>query len=112
MAETKTIQRESNAVNAQTNGHLSLVPTDELRIAKLVTNKQLIQEERELQKVETAVEGNYHGIRGYWRIFEVSRVISMLALYLYLDQFDVHSAQQEKQKKERLEKAMRLTRAA
>ncbi|MBK8465825.1 MAG: AarF/ABC1/UbiB kinase family protein [Chloracidobacterium sp.] len=111
MAETTTIERDITAVNADSNGHL-LVPTNELAIAKQVTNEQLIEEERELQKVETEVEGNYHAIRGYWRLFEVSRVISMLALYLYLDQFDLHQGQQNKQKKERLEKAKRLTRAA
>src|SRR4051812_8792793 len=98
--ENKIVKEQKNvALNG--NGSRALVPTDELAIAKLVTNEQLIDEERDLQKVENSVEGSYHGLRGYWRIFEVSRVISMLALYLYLDQFDVHSAQQKKQQKER-----------
>ncbi len=109
MADTTTIEKEISA--AENNGH-ALISTNELAIAKQITNAQLIEEERELQKVETAVEGRYHGVRGYWRIFEVSRVISMLALYLYLDQLELHRAHQEKQKKERLERAMRLTRAA
>jgi len=114
MTETTEKQIVKEQVNTALNGNgtHALVPTNELTIAKQITNQQLIEEERELQKVETAVEGNYHGIRGYWRLFEVSRVISMLALYLYLDQLDLHQGQQNKQKKERLEKAKRLTRAA
>ena len=108
----ETITKEREIIELNANGNHKLVPTNELAIAKQVTNEQLIEEERSLQKVETAVEGRYHGIRGYWRIFEVSRVIAMLSLYLYLDQLDVHQGQQNKQKKERLEKAMRLTRAA
>lgn len=114
MTETTEKQIFKEQVNTTLNGNgaHALVPTNELAIAKQITNAQLIDEERELQKVETAVEGNYHGIRGYWRLFEVSRVISMLALYLYLDQLDLHQGQQNKQKKERLEKAKRLTRAA
>ncbi|MEO7659731.1 MAG: AarF/ABC1/UbiB kinase family protein, partial [Pyrinomonadaceae bacterium] len=46
------------------------------------------------------------------RLFEISRVIGMLSLYLYLDQLDLHQAQQIKQKKERLKRAYRLTRLA
>jgi len=114
MTETteKQIVKEQENTGLNGNGLHSLVPTNELAIAKQVTNAQLISETRDLQKVETTVEGNYHGLRGYWRLFEVSRVISMLALYLYLDQLDLHQGQQNKQKKERLEKAKRLTRAA
>ena len=107
---TATIEREIEVVNG--NGSTALVPTDELAIAKQTSNEQLIAEEKSLHKVETAVEGKYQGLRGYWRIFQVSRVIAMLSLYLYLDQLDVHFGQQNKQKKERLKKAMRLTRAA
>src|SRR5687767_14422872 len=113
MTETSsgTITKERNAV-AIGDGLHKFVPTAELAIAIKVTNEQLIEEERSLQKIETAVESKYRGIRGYWRLFEISLVIVMLSLYLYLDQFDIHKGQQEKQKKERLEKAMRLTRAA
>ncbi len=114
MIETKdrAIVKELEIIETNSNGTGALVPTDELGIAKQVSNEQVIAEERTLQKIETAVEGKYRGIRGYWRIFEVSRVIAMLSLYLYLDQLDVHLGQQNKQKKGRLRKAMRLTRAA
>ena len=61
-----------------TNG--SLVPTGELAIAKRTSNDELIAEERELQQVEARVEGRYHGIRGYWRLFQISRVITTLSL--------------------------------
>src|SRR5258708_6039478 len=107
-----TILKEREITDLNGDGPHALVPTDELAIAKLVTNEQLIDEERSLQNVETSVENKYRGIHGYWRIFQAARVIAMLSLYLYLDQFDVHRKQQNKHKKERLEKAMRLTRAA
>ncbi len=71
---------------AVVNGQHTLVPTAELAIAKQVSNPQLIEEERELQNVETAVESKYLGVRGSLRLFQISRVIAMLSLYLYLDQ--------------------------
>ncbi|MEO6655449.1 MAG: hypothetical protein ABIO36_05150, partial [Pyrinomonadaceae bacterium] len=96
------------------NGAVSPVFTSasELAIAKNVSNSQLIEEERELEKAGDEIESGYHGFRGYWRLFEISRVIVMLSLYLYLDQLDIHQGQQLKQKKERLKKAFRLTRLA
>src|SRR5450631_2562681 len=99
---TATIEREIEVVIVDSNGSNALVPTNELAIAKQVSNEQLSEEERTLQKVETVVEGKYRGMRGYWRIFQVSRVIAMLSLYLYLNQLEVHFGQQNKQKKERL----------
>lgn len=94
------------------DGLAHFVPTNQLPIAKLTTNEQLIAEERGLQKVESAVEGRYHGIRGYWRLFEISRVIVALSAYLYLDQLDVHQKHQNKVKNERLNRAYLLTRLA
>ncbi|MFT3743768.1 MAG: AarF/ABC1/UbiB kinase family protein [Pyrinomonadaceae bacterium] len=88
------------------------MPTKDLAVAKNVTNGQLIEEERELQKVDDSESGKFHGIRGYLRLFQISRVIAMLALYLYLDQLDLHLKMQNKQKRERLKSAIRLTRAA
>ncbi len=93
-------------------GSNEFVPTKDLAIAKKVTNDQLIEEERELQKVDEAENSKFHGIRGYLRLFQISRVIAMLALYLYLDQLDLHLKMQNKSKRERLKSAMRLTRAA
>jgi len=52
------------------------------------------------------------GISAYLRLFQVSRVIAMLALYLYLDQWEIHKKQQLKHKRERMSRALRLTRAA
>ena len=97
---------------AGVNGVGRLVPSTELTIAKQISNKQLIEEGRSLQKVETAVESKYHGIRGYLRLFQISRVIAMLSLYLYLDQYDIHHKQHLKQAAARLETARQLTRAA
>ncbi len=104
--------KERETAGRNGNDPASLVPTAELAISGRVTNEQLLEEERELQKVETDIQKGYQGLRGYLRLFSITRVIAMLSLYLYLDQFDVHSKQQIRQKKERLAKAHRLTRLA
>lgn len=90
----------------------SMILTKDLPIAKQISKEQIIEEEKFLQKKESEIDAKYRGIRGYLRLFEVSRVILMLSMYLYLDQFEVHKAQQIKHKKERLQRAGRLTRLA
>lgn len=65
-----------------------------------------------LIQTESDIGNRYLGFRGYFRLFQVSRVIGMLSLYLYLDQYDMHRAQQLKAAKRRMATAMRLTRAA
>ena len=52
------------------------------------------------------------GIRGYWRLLQISRVIAMLATYLYLDQYDMHRKQHRKRAVSRMKTAVDLTRAA
>jgi predicted unusual protein kinase regulating ubiquinone biosynthesis (AarF/ABC1/UbiB family) len=94
--------------NGNGNGH-ALLPTKNLPIAKQISNEQLIAEEKFLIEKETEVEKNYEGFRGYLRLFHVSRVIGMLALYLYLDQYDLHHAQHLKQVEARMASAKRLT---
>ncbi len=96
---------------AKMNGH-SMVATDNLPIAKFVTNEQIIAEEKFLADKEADVEKRYNGLRGYLRIAHVSGVIGKLALYLYLDQFEVHQKAQLKYARERLKKAERMTRLA
>ena len=93
------------------NGH-SMVATAELPIAKFVTNDQLIAEEKFLEAKEADVQKRYTGLRGYLRILSVSSVIGKLALYLYLDQYDIHKKAHARYAKERMKKARRLTRAA
>lgn len=95
--------------NLNSNGVSALVPTKTLSISKQVSNKQLIAEEKLLFEKETEIEKNYQGMRGYLRLFKVSRVIGNLALYLYLDQYDLHHEQHKKQAEARLETAKRLT---
>src|SRR6187431_1741121 len=94
------------------NGSHAMVQTGKLPISQNVTNEAMIEEERQLAAIESEVGGRYVGIRGYLRLFSVSRVIAMLSLYLYLDQYDMHRAQQLKHARGRMEKAERLTRAA
>ena len=94
------------------NGNYALLPAKNLPAAKQISNEQLIAEENALTAQETAVEKSYHGLGGYLRLFHVSKVIGMLALYLYLDQYEMHHAQHLKQANVRMESAKRLTRLA
>ena len=91
------------------NGDHALIPAKNLPIAKKVSNEQLIAEEKALVEQETAVEKNYQGIGGYLRLFHVSKVIGMLALYLYLDQYEMHHTQHLKQVEVRMEIARKLS---
>lgn len=94
------------------NGQHSMVATEQLPIAKYVTNEQIIAEEKFLAAKEADVEKRYTGLRGYFRIFHVSSVIGKLALYLYLDQYEIHHKAHVRYAKERMNRARRLTRAA
>jgi predicted unusual protein kinase regulating ubiquinone biosynthesis (AarF/ABC1/UbiB family) len=94
------------------NGNGKMVRTKDLDIAKLVTNEQRIEEQKFLESKESQIENRYRGIRRYLRLFEITRVIALLSLYLYLDQLDIHQKQQRRHKKERLQRAYRLTRLA
>ena len=91
------------------NGNHALVPTKNLPVAKKISNEELIAEEKFLIEQETAIEKNYQGLGGYLRLFQVSKVIGMLALYLYLDQYEMHHAQHLKQAEARSEIAHKLT---
>jgi predicted unusual protein kinase regulating ubiquinone biosynthesis (AarF/ABC1/UbiB family) len=98
--------------NSNGNGHHALLPTKNLPVSKQISNEQLIAEEKSLIEKETEVEKNYQGFRGYLRLFQVSRVIGMLSLYLYLDQYDLHRKQHLKQAEARMEIARKLSRLA
>lgn len=91
------------------NVNHSMTPTKSLPVSKQISNEDLIAEEKALIEKETEVEKNYQGFRGYLRLFHVSRVIGMLSLYLYLDQYELHHAQHIKQAEGRLELARKLT---
>jgi predicted unusual protein kinase regulating ubiquinone biosynthesis (AarF/ABC1/UbiB family) len=93
-------------------GNGALVSTEMLPIAKLVTNEQLIAEERFLAAKESEIGKRYTGVRGYLRILHVSAVIGKLALYLFLDQYETHSKAQLRHAEQRMRTAERLTRAA
>ena len=94
------------------DGPRAMVASKDLPISKQISNEQRIEEERFLQNKEAEVAHRYQGIRGYFRLLEVTRVIATLSMYLYLDQFDIHKDAQTKHQKERLKRAYRLTRMA
>jgi len=108
MFKEKTIEPILENGNGADGNH-TLLPTKNLPVSKQISNEQLIAEEKLLIKKETEVEKNYHGIGGYLRLFQVSKVIGMLALYLYLDQYELHHAQHRKQSEARMEIARKLT---
>jgi predicted unusual protein kinase regulating ubiquinone biosynthesis (AarF/ABC1/UbiB family) len=113
MEENKSLAVKEKAVEPvveeRGNGHHALVPTKNLPVSKQISNEQLIAEEKSLIEKEAAIEKSYQGFRGYLRLFHVSRVLGMLSLYLYLDQYDLHRAQHVKQAETRLEVARKLT---
>lgn len=98
-----------NGDNLNGNGATALVETKKLPVEQPISNEQLIAEEKLLSAKETHIAQSYQGFRGYWRLFQVSKVIGNLALYLYLDQYDLHHAQFLKQSAARMETAKRLT---
>src|SRR3982750_4023206 len=100
------------AVSGDGNGHHAMVATESLPIAKFVTNDQLIAEEKYLTDQEATVAKRYRGVRGYLRILHVMTVLGKLSLFLYLDQYGVHHKHHQRVARERLSKAMRLTRLA
>ena len=104
----KTIEPVLENGNGAHGSH-ALVATKNLPVAKKVSNEDLIAEEKFLIEQETAIEKNYEGFRGYLRLFQVSKVIGMLALYLYLDQYEMHHAQHLKKAEARSEIAHKLT---
>lgn len=96
----------------KTDGQHALLAPTKTHASKQVSSEKLVAEENSLIERESEVQKNYEGFRGYLRLAEVSRVIGMLALYLYLDQYDMHHAQHLKQAENRLEIARKLTRLA
>jgi predicted unusual protein kinase regulating ubiquinone biosynthesis (AarF/ABC1/UbiB family) len=108
MLKEKTIEQLLENGNGA-NGNHALLPTKNLPIAKQISNEKLIAEEKSLIEQEESVKKNYRGIGGYLRLFQVSKVIGMLSLYLYLDQYDIHHKQHQKQAEARLDVARKLT---
>ena len=105
----------ANGLDVETaaeNDGQSLITIKNPPISKQNSNKNLAAEEKFLLAKETEIEKNYEGFRGYLRLFHVSRVIGMLALYLYLDQYELHHGKNLQYAAARLEKARRLTRLA
>lgn len=111
-ADTTLVKENSAAPVLETNGangNHALLPTKNLPVSRQISNEQLIAVEKSLIEKETEVERNYQGFRGYLRLYEVSKVIGTLALYLYLDQYEMHHAQHLKKADARLEIARKLT---
>ncbi|MCC6824521.1 MAG: AarF/ABC1/UbiB kinase family protein [Acidobacteria bacterium] len=65
-----------------------------------------------VQRPLPSVKKGYGKIAGTIRLLSISRVIAMLSLYLYLDQYDIHRKHHLRRLDARLAKAMSLTRAA
>ncbi len=109
LREISATQKVAKANGLNTNGNGALVKTNQTKPIKKVTNEQLVAKERDLTVSEEGVEKNYQGIRGWLRLAKVSRVIGMLSLYLYLDQYGLHRRQHLKVKEARMETAKNLS---
>jgi predicted unusual protein kinase regulating ubiquinone biosynthesis (AarF/ABC1/UbiB family) len=95
-------------VSENGNGAHDLIRTKNLPVSKQILGEQLIAEEKSLLAQEETIEKSYHGLRGWLRLARVSQVIGMLALYLYLDQYELHYKQHRKFAEHRMEQARRL----
>ncbi len=116
MADTKNTFILDRIRGARSNGErcgICLRRQMNLAIAKLVSNEQLIEEEGSLQKVETSVENKLS--RSSRLLADISGIAcdrDALAVSLSRS-IDLHRPHDNrKHARERLEKAMRLTRAA
>ena len=98
------VEVQKTAIVPTTNVNGTLVPTAEMRAG----NSRV----EDAQVLDRVGESKPAGLLGYLRLASVSLVIAKLALYLYLDQLDMHRAQQVKAKKDRRKRAERLTRLA
>ena len=113
VSENRTTSLEKRPANADlldvTGNGRSLPPASVPDLHHSVANEELIAKEKELLRTEESVERNYRGLRGWLRLLKVSRVIGKLALYLYLDSYDVHRKQHLRVKEARHETAKRLS---
>jgi predicted unusual protein kinase regulating ubiquinone biosynthesis (AarF/ABC1/UbiB family) len=87
------------------------VSADELALAKPAKIERASLEPKDETKDAPSSE-DLHGIRSYLRLFQISRVIALLSLYLYLDQYEIHRKHNLKKLDARMQKARELTRAA
>ncbi|NNE65055.1 MAG: AarF/ABC1/UbiB kinase family protein [Pyrinomonadaceae bacterium] len=111
MTEKKTATLEPRAIDVEAvavNGNQALVQPAVSAFDHPLANEELVAKEKELLRTEEGVEKNYKGLRGWFRLAKVSRVIGMLSLYLYLDQYEVHRKYHLKVKAARLETAKNL----
>jgi predicted unusual protein kinase regulating ubiquinone biosynthesis (AarF/ABC1/UbiB family) len=79
------------------------------KVEQSVKTESLKVEAELLQAEEESIERRYKGWRATFRLLEVSYVIGMLSLFLYLDQSDIHRKHHLRQAEARMEIARRLT---
>jgi predicted unusual protein kinase regulating ubiquinone biosynthesis (AarF/ABC1/UbiB family) len=107
MTKTQTVERETPVIDTNAGAEQALVPAGEAAIAKAesTTDKPLLEK-------EPHGDQGLGGIGGVLRLFQISRVIAMLSLYLYLDQYEIHHKQHLRLIAARADEATNLTRMA
>ncbi|MFV0387748.1 MAG: ABC1 kinase family protein [Pyrinomonadaceae bacterium] len=111
LQQKPALTQASTPLIPETTGNVTtIVPSNKLPVSAFVTNDQLVAEEQVLIDSEDGVQKRYEGWRGWFRFAKVSRLIGMLSLYLYLDQYDdVHRKQHLKTRDHRLHVARNLS---
>ncbi len=108
-----TDSRQEVDVNERVgNRPVVFVPKKHFPMSKETEQDRVMSEEILLTREEKAVSRNYQGLRGVFRLLKVARVILALALYIYLDQYDMHRIRHRGMAEARLQTARRLTRWA
>ncbi|HZH34589.1 MAG TPA: AarF/UbiB family protein, partial [Pyrinomonadaceae bacterium] len=84
-------------VKASPNGKIAVSTEESRRLAAA-----------KLEAVESSVGRKYQGWRGWWRLLVVSSVIGRLALYLYLDRYDITYKYYRQHVENRFERARQM----
>ncbi|MBC7798945.1 MAG: AarF/ABC1/UbiB kinase family protein, partial [Pyrinomonadaceae bacterium] len=107
-----TTANNTNGFHNLNNGATALVPTNGNHATSAPKTKPATAvnevSRAALERAENDVAKKYDGWRGYWRLFIVSSVIGKLALYLYLDRYEISYDYGRRNALKRLEAARSL----
>ena len=107
MTKTQIVERETPVIDANAAPEQALVPAGEAAIATAERTA-----DKQVPEKEPQSDQGLGGIGGVVRLFQISRVIAMLSLYLYLDQYEIHHKQHLRLIAARADEATNLTRMA
>ncbi len=109
MSETQTVKAIEAKADVNGRENEALVPAGTSAIETRVPGPST---DNDRTTSAAVAKPDYGRISGFLRLLQISRVIAMLSLYLYLDQYDIHHRHHLRRARARMEEALKLTRAA